>query len=263
MIESIPTQPPADVSPEDTTTTTTTIAPPPVEPITATLEVEQPVESTEHAAVANTTPAVDAAPIPEETEPIQKDEPVATPTPAETAPVEAASSPLPIAPEEPSTTTENVDAPAATVTLPIISSGPSWPAVGESHPLAIFQSRLPELLKAADHKHIWGITLSTEQPIPFHTTLVLQKFLRANSNDVEAAYNQLLGTLKWRKEYNPEAACDEEFSEVKFGGLGYVVKTKTKDGEKIVTYNIYGACKDAKKTFGNLERFVQAISSIL
>lgn len=160
----------------------------------------------------------------------------------------------PTAPEVPETILEKTPSQASPFTPPIISSGPSWPALDKDHPLTQFQSRLPEILKDVGHSLIWGITLSAKEPIPFHTTLVLQKFLRANSNNVDAAYNQLLATLKWRKDFNPEVVCDEEFSERKFNGLGYVMKTKTKDGEKIITYNIYGSCKDPKRTFGDLDR---------
>lgn len=154
----------------------------------------------------------------------------------------------------PKTVLEMAPSQASHFTPPVISAGLSWPALDKDHPLAKFQSRLPEILVTAGYNHIWGITLSAQEPIPFHTTLVLQKFLRANHNNVDAAYNQLLATLEWRKGFNPEAVCDEEFSERKFSGLGYVMKTKTKDGEKIITYNIYGSCKEPKRTFGDIDR---------
>jgi len=240
-------------TPEHTTAT------PPAEAVTATLE---PVKSADSTEVVATTITVKAAPSSEETETVPTEK-----TP-ETAPVEAAATPVPASTtpaitEEPSEEALKVEAPAAATTAPVvfsgptapvISAGPSWPAFDKLHPLAQFQARLPELLKTAGHDHIWGITLSADEPIPFHTTLVLQKFLRANCNNIGAAYTQLLETLKWRKAYNPMAACGEEFSETKFGGLGFIMKAQTKDGEKIVTYNIYGACKEPKRTFGDLDR---------
>ena len=227
-------------------------ATPAAEAVTATPETVKSAE------VAATTVTIEAASSSEETKPATA-ETVPTEKTPETAPVKAAATPIPAAAtpaitEEPSEEALKVEAPAATTTVPIISSGLSWPALDKLHPLSQFQARLPELLKTAGHDHIWGITLSADEPIPFHTTLVLQKFLRANCNNIEAAYTQLLETLKWRKAYNPMAACEEEFSETKFGGLGYVLKTQTKDGEKIVTYNIYGACKEPKRTFGDLDR---------
>jgi len=206
--------------------------------------------------VVATTITVEATPS-EETVPVTAETvPTETTTTTETAPIEATPTPGPTAttPAITEELSENVEAQAASTTIPVISSGPSWPALDKLHPLSQFQARLPELLKTAGHDLIWGITLTAEAPIPFHTTLVLQKFLRANCNNIEAAYTQLLETLKWRKAYNPIAACEEEFSESKFGGLGYVMKTQTKDGEKIVTYNIYGACKEPKRTFGDLDR---------
>ena len=236
-------------SPEHTTAT------PPVEAVTAMPETVKSADSTE---VVATTITVEAAPSSDETQPATA-ETVPTEKTPETAPVEAAATPAPTATtpaitEKPSEEAMKFEALAAATTVPVISSGLSWPALDKLHPLAQFQARLPELLETAGHNHIWGITLSADEPIPFHTTLVLQKFLRANCNNIEAAYTQLLDTLKWRKAYNPMAACGEEFSETRFGGLGYIMKTQTKDGEKIITYNIYGACKEPKRTFGDLDR---------
>lgn len=108
--------------------------------------------------------------------------------------------------------------------------------------------------------------------VPFTTTLILQKFLRANANDVEKAVEQLKGTLKWRKEFQPlKAAQEENFDEGRFGGLGYITvinrredagagenaggrgRSGGKIGKEVVTWNIYGAVKDAKRTFGDLD----------
>lgn len=93
-----------------------------------------------------------------------------------------------------------------------------------------------------------------------HTTLViLQKFLRANVNDLSKATTQLTEALKWRKEYRPLEAKDEVFDASKFGGLGFVTTIKvakeTKNAEDIATFNIYGAAtKDPKKTFGDTDK---------
>lgn len=102
---------------------------------------------------------------------------------------------------------------------------------------------------------------------PPHTTLViLQKYLRANAGDLTKAKTQLLEALKWRKSYNPLAAKEEVFSKEKFAGLGYVTKVKgakhgaqeAREGEDIVTFNIYGAAaKDPKKAFGDTDAFVR------
>lgn len=248
---------------------TTTASAPPTEPAAAPTETVKLVEQTSFAPSAGTTEAAPAtsapesAPAAETAAPLEK-APEATPETAESVSA-------PISTEEPSKEIKKKEVhdplPINTATglsplkgevhdpIPVITAtGPTWPSIAKNHPLSRFQSMLPDLLKQADHNLIWGVTLSAEEPIPFHTTLILQKFLRGYGNNVDVAYNQLLETLKWRKVYRPEAAMEEFFSEDKFGGLGYVTKTKTKDGEKIITYNIYGACKDPKKTFGNLDR---------
>lgn len=94
---------------------------------------------------------------------------------------------------------------------------------------------------------------------PVHSTLlILQKFLRANANDLTAAKEQLSSALKWRKDYQPLAAKDEIFDGSKFAGLGFVTKvkgaTETKNAEDVVTFNVYGAAaSDPKKVFGDTD----------
>jgi len=95
----------------------------------------------------------------------------------------------------------------------------------------------------------------------FHKKLIVQKFLRANANDLEKARNQLLETLKWRKSFNALHAKDETFSRARFGGLGYVVKLKgvpeSLNEQDFATFNIYGAVTDNGATFADLTGFLR------
>lgn len=103
------------------------------------------------------------------------------------------------------------------------------------------------------HKEMWGIELQ-EQASHIPTQVVLQKFLRANNNDVSLAEKQLTSALEWRKKYQPTALIDQVFDKVKFGGLGYVSVHPDSNGkETVITWNIYGAVKDNQATFGNIE----------
>lgn len=112
---------------------------------------------------------------------------------------------------------------------------------------------LPEILMNAEHNEMWGITLDASTThVP--TTIVLQKFLHANHSNVEKAKQQLVDALKWRKQMDPVALVDGgEYSKEKFGGLGYVTEYAGEKGREIVTWNIYGAVKDTKATFGDVE----------
>lgn len=89
--------------------------------------------------------------------------------------------------------------------------------------------------------------------------MILQKFLRANTGDLAKAREQLTSALKWRKEYQPLKVKDEVFDS-KFGGLGYIIKTKSLTDatrEEIVAFNIYGeAAKDPKRIFGDTDAYV-------
>jgi hypothetical protein len=148
-------------------------------------------------------------------------------------------------PPAPSTTTDTVQP----------TKGPFWPTTPVDHPLTKFYTSFEALVAEAQHAEVYGITLSTSSP--FHTKLILQKFLRANQNDVEKAKQQLLETLKWRKEFDPVKAAGESYSKERFGGLGYVLEVEGVPGSEnkrdVATFNIYGAVKDKKGTFGNLE----------
>lgn len=120
-------------------------------------------------------------------------------------------------------------------------------------PLTKLANRLDEIKKKADHGEVWGVSLSNLDHAP--TAVVLQKFLRANDQDVNLAEKQLTSALEWRKKNNPTALLDDKvYDRSKFGDLGYVTEHKGDKGKEIViTWNIYGAVKDNKATFGNIK----------
>lgn len=134
---------------------------------------------------------------------------------------------------------------------------PVWPETADDHPLTKFYAAFEAIVKEADHAEVYGITLSTSSP--FHTKLILQKFLRANQNYLDKAKEHLLLTLKWRKEFDPIKAMNETYSKERFDGLGYVLEVEGVPGSEnkkdIATFNIYGAVKDKKATFGDLDRY--------
>ena len=108
---------------------------------------------------------------------------------------------------------------------------------------------------------MWGVELSTESHAP--SSIVLEKFLRANTKDVAKAKAQLIEALKWRKKMNPVKLLEETaFDASKFGGLGYVTVYPQAEGKvkEIITWNIYGGVKDIKGTFGNVEEYANPLS---
>jgi len=179
---------------------------------------EKKVEAVEAPSQAPPAPAPEV-PTPEE----NKSEAPVTPSQAEPAPVEA---------------TEKLVSPP-------------------SSPLSELFAELPSIVAEVQYKEIWGVELTNSSDVP--SSIVLEKFLRANNQDVAKAKAQLAEALKWRKELQPQKRLAEtEFSEAKFGGLGYVtVYPKTEShGKEIVTWNIYGGVKDKQETFGNAEEYV-------
>ncbi|KAG9589324.1 phosphatidylinositol transfer protein SFH5, partial [Aureobasidium melanogenum] len=143
--------------------------------------------------------------------------------------------------------------------------GSDWNDLPEGHALLKMSAKLGDLIHEAGYAEMYGIELAapTEEgkAAPFSTLLILQKFLRANQGQVNKACEQLLGALKWRKEFKPLEVKKQVFDKTKFQGLGYITKLKnvpeSPNEVDIATFNIYGAVKDTKKTFGDLDEFIR------
>ncbi|EOD47217.1 putative phosphatidylinositol transporter protein [Neofusicoccum parvum UCRNP2] len=140
------------------------------------------------------------------------------------------------------------------------TAGPVWPEIPENHPINQLLKLLPDLIKDANgYSEVYGVTLDPAGP--FHTKLILQKFLRANANNLDKAKEQLAETLKWRSTFKPLNTLDEKFAKDRFEGLGYVIEVDGVPGstnkKDIITFNVYGAVKDNKATFGDVDGFLR------
>jgi hypothetical protein len=153
--------------------------------------------------------------------------------------------------------------PAAEATAEVANEKPAQAgASAPETPLAKLDGRLDEICSKAHHKEMWGVQLSSISHIP--TMVVLQKFLRANNDDPIAAEKQLTQALEWRKKMNPTALVTQTFDKNKFDDLGFVtVHSGENNKETIITWNIYGAVKDKKATFGNVEEFIKWRAAIM
>ncbi|KAF3932599.1 Patellin-4 [Dactylellina cionopaga] len=194
--------------------------------------------------------------------------PVATATDVEPTKTEKVGSPAPEQPIETAAATTAAPegaAPAAKSEEANEAPAPTEPALPQltnaqwgpvSPNLATIYRKLPEIFEQGDgYTEVYGVTLSynAESTEPaFSTLLILQKFLRANSDNMDKAVEQLIATLKWRKEKKPLDSMAAVHDRSAFEGLGYVQVTET----DVLTWNIYGAVKDYQKTFGDLERFL-------
>ncbi|RSL57060.1 hypothetical protein CEP54_008476 [Fusarium duplospermum] len=153
----------------------------------------------------------------------------------------------------------HAEAPAkATEEKPTEDAGPSAPET----PLTKLNARLDDIFTKTSYKEMWGVQLSNIDHVP--TKVVLQKFLRANNGDPAAAEKQLTSALEWRKKMNPTSLVTETFDKKKFDDLGFVTVHKGESGkETIITWNIYGAVKDNKATFGNVQEFIKWRAAIM
>ncbi|KAF4978840.1 hypothetical protein FZEAL_4842 [Fusarium zealandicum] len=191
----------------------------------------------------------------------EQDKTVAAP-PAETAvaPAVAASAEAPV---EKSAETP-AEAPTGTPSKPAETSEDAQPEEKPTPetPLIKLNGRLDDIFSKTLHKEMWGVQLSDIDHVP--TKVVLQKFLRANNDDPVAAEKQLTSALEWRKKMDPASLVSQTFDKKKFNDLGFVTIHKGESGkETIITWNIYGAVKDNKATFGNVDEFIKWRAAIM
>lgn len=132
-----------------------------------------------------------------------------------------------------------------------------WDALKEFRKILpeIFAEGLPD---EADAKTtaitLWGVKIDPANPIDAKVSVVLMKFLRARNLSTNEARSMLVGTLRWRSEFDVEAAVKEEFPADIFDPLGHVYG-KDKQGRPVV-YNVYGAT-DTKVAFSDVKLFLR------
>ncbi|KAH8654047.1 CRAL-TRIO domain-containing protein [Tricladium varicosporioides] len=156
------------------------------------------------------------------------------------------------------------ETPGATATTTTPAPNPVHEASGikPDSPIGLLLNDLGAIVAEAEHGEMWGVALKDINDVP--TTIVLEKFLRANDNNFDAARKQLVEALQWREKTNPIKLLEEvEFDSEKFEGLGYVSVYESEKGVEVVTWNIYGAAKNLKKTFGNVDDFVLWRSALM
>ncbi|KAF3927304.1 Patellin-6 [Orbilia brochopaga] len=207
------------------------------------VQTETPAEKVETEAPAVIQAPVEPAPV----EPV-KDVTATTAPPA----VDGEAAPVPIAADKPEQEATPVAKPEVTAQELV---NKQWGTI--STQLATLYRKLPNILKNVnEHTEVFGVTLVYDDSTPtFGTLLILQKFLRANEGNVEKAVDQLNAALHWRSEFKPLDQLADEHDREAFEGLGYV-QILAANGE-VLTWNIYGAVKDYKKTFGDLDKFLK------
>jgi phosphatidylinositol transfer protein SFH5 len=167
----------------------------------------------------------------------------------------AAQAPAPVPATEEEKKTGASETPSQAQSTPALKE--KGPVSSAETPLSKLFADLPSIIATVGYTEMWGVELRNSSDVP--TCIVLEKFLRANTQDVAKAKAQLIEALKWRKEVQPQKLLDEtEFDQAKFGGLGFVtVYPKKESHEKeIVTWNIYGCVKDKQATFGDAKEYV-------
>ncbi|KAI8320305.1 CRAL/TRIO domain-containing protein, partial [Martensiomyces pterosporus] len=129
------------------------------------------------------------------------------------------------------------------------------------------RSQLPDIIHEAEKaskepvsSSLWGVPLlpalgsSSSDEEDLRVDVILLKFLKARSNDIEQARDMLTETLKWRAEYKVDGILDEEFPQDVFAKVGFLYG-HDREGRP-VTYNYYGNL-DNKEVFGDLDRFLR------
>lgn len=90
---------------------------------------------------------------------------------------------------------------AAATTTPTPSPVHEASGIKSDSPMGLLLNDLGAIVAEAQHGEMWGVTLKDINDVP--TTIVLEKFLRANDNNFDAARKQLVEALQWREKTNP------------------------------------------------------------
>ncbi|KAI0925095.1 hypothetical protein AcW2_005784 [Taiwanofungus camphoratus] len=130
-----------------------------------------------------------------------------------------------------------------------------WKAVKE------LRARLPDILTEAYPEKeaksspilLWGVSIDPTGSKDARVSVILIKFLRARNLSVNDAHKMLVDTLRWRKEFKVDEAVSEKYPS-EFDKVG-IVYGKDKEGRP-VTYNLYGAHKDA---FKDVQLFIRCV----
>ncbi|KAI9062585.1 CRAL/TRIO domain-containing protein [Trametes sanguinea] len=234
------------------------VPPPATEVAPAPQSESQPAAepATEPAAAATSEPAAASEPTPAVTEDAKENKPEEAKQEAkEEAKEEAKPAKAAAAPETADPGPEKAKATAEEPQNPLTQkfTDAEWNAVKE------LRSKLPEIFNKAYPKSeltsvtLWGVPLSTEPNAK--ASVVLAKFLRARDLDVARAAEMLVSTLEWREEFKIDEVMHEEFDQDVFGRLGKVYG-KDKEGRPVI-WNLYGAVKDMKAVFGDIQKFIR------
>lgn len=107
-----------------------------------------------------------------------------------------------------------------------------------------------------DHRELFGVEFpeSPESWTSKHRR-VLQKFVDAKPDSLDQAKEQLIATLKWRKDFKPLKAAFEEEHNPKFEPFGLILRNP--DTGMIITWNLYGAIENSSDIFKDMDAFVR------
>ncbi|KAJ7251455.1 CRAL-TRIO domain-containing protein [Mycena rebaudengoi] len=130
--------------------------------------------------------------------------------------------------------------------------------------LAQFRETIPDsLAKAYPEKPdakttaitLWGVRMDPVKPMADpRVSVVLMKFLRASNLNPRVASEMFVATLRWRDEFNVDAAVKELFPQDIFGHLSHIFG-HDKAGRPVV-YNFYGG-QDISAVVGDVDRFLR------
>jgi hypothetical protein len=115
-----------------------------------------------------------------------------------------------------------------------------------------FLEELPSIVESVDYDELYGHQLIAGDF--YDKTIVenlLYKFLKANAWDYDKSKDQLVKTLKWRKQFNPLKAAFIDEHDSKFSGV--VTITQYKD---VISWNLYNT-GDPKQLFVDLDAFLR------
>ncbi|KAL7275914.1 hypothetical protein RUND412_001104 [Rhizina undulata] len=159
------------------------------------------------------------------------------------------------------------------------TTAPTWPPIPRGHPLRLFAKFLKPVLDETSYGKIWGIQLQAPRDNPdpreradglppFHTLLVMQKFLRAYGGDWNVACWKLRDVLLWLKELTENFVLAEPDYEER-SNCGYVttipVQLDEEEAfqEKVVIFYLHGEQYERHEKNFLVQKFVPLRVSLM
>lgn len=122
------------------------------------------------------------------------------------------------------------------------------------------RAEIPEIVSEVEYDELYGYKLTEDMKYYKEEVVnnLIMKFCRANSFQFQAAKEQLINTLKWRRDFKPLHAAFVETHDPILDDVGTMTQSMENDkNQKVIGWNLYGLLAKNKKVFQDSDTFLR------